>query len=372
MNNASACDWLLINADAPIRYRVLRELLKDEKAAKETEAELLDNPVVKRWLRNLKPETPPQHWSMEHGSADFCLENALLKCVQLGLHCGLPQVVDAVQYYIEKIAAASFDGTYRTNSGFKLGSVNIGFYSIIYTNFLTLADLTNSIIQKHLLGSLDTLYDFARWGDYDIYTSDEERIKLKAVPTIWKSKKFIKRELVEEHGFCYPFIYDIVGLHKLYGLVSKETDKKIDAIIDYISTDEFHHTISEGYGILISGDKKYHAQGWDPKYPGWFDVAGYMENINAPKLLFFAQYISKYPLARETKWFGDLLSYLEKYKTENGRYIFPADWLKEQQGYAVQGNHISFGENRKKKNWREIESTFYVQLLTQSISNHHK
>ena len=118
-----------------------------------------------------------------------------------------------------------------------------------------------------MLGSLEELYTFVSRSDYDIYTSDEERIKLKAVPTIWKSKKFIKRKLVEEHGFCYPFIYDIVGLHKLYHMVSTETDKKIDAIIEYISTDEFHHTISEGYGILISGDKKHHAQGVGPEIP---------------------------------------------------------------------------------------------------------
>ena len=32
MNSASVCEWLVNSADAPIRYRVLRELLKNEKA----------------------------------------------------------------------------------------------------------------------------------------------------------------------------------------------------------------------------------------------------------------------------------------------------------------------------------------------------
>jgi len=82
---------------------------------------------------------------------------------------------------------------------------------------------------------------------------------------------------------------------------------------------------------------------------------------------FFAQYISKYPAAIKTKWYGDLLHYIEKYRTETGTYLFPAKWLKELTGYAVQGHHMSFGENRRKKNWREIESTFYVQLLQQSL-----
>jgi hypothetical protein len=153
----------------------------------------------------------------------------------------------------------------------------------------------------------------------------------------------------------------------LYSLKKPEVDEKIDSIIRYISTDAFHNTVADGHGILESSEKKYHAVGWDPKYPGWLDVKGYIENINAPKLLFFAQYISKYPPARKTKWFSDLLEYLGTYKTESGTFIFPAEWLKEQQGYAVLGNHLSFGENRKKKNWREIESTFYVQLLTQRM-----
>ena len=262
-----------------------------------------------------------------------------------------------VYYCNNKIETSYFEGAYRSNT---LG---------IIENFLTLADLNNKAVRNYMLGSLDELYGFVSKGDYNIYVSHEERDKLKVVPAIWKNKKFIKRSLVEKFGFCYPLIYDIVGLHKLYGVINSETDKKINTIIEYISTDEFHNKISDGYGILISGDKKYHSMGWDSKYPGWYDVAEYMENVSAPKLLFFAQYISKYPPARKTKWFNDLLGYLDKYKTDCNRYVFPAEWLKEKQGYAVQGNHISFGENRRKKNWREIESTFYVQLLNQNIDS---
>ncbi|MDD4774707.1 MAG: hypothetical protein PHZ09_14080, partial [Eubacteriales bacterium] len=103
MFDIKICEWLMDNADAPIRYRVARELLRDENAAKKTEGELLENRAVQLWLHNLKPETPPQHWSMEHGSFDFCLENALPKIVLLGLHGGLPQVKDALRYYIGKI-----------------------------------------------------------------------------------------------------------------------------------------------------------------------------------------------------------------------------------------------------------------------------
>ncbi|MCL2059654.1 MAG: hypothetical protein FWH01_11475 [Oscillospiraceae bacterium] len=365
MSASDVYGWLMDNADAPIRYRVLRELLNDEKAAANMEAELPENPAVGQWLKNLKPETPPQHWSMEHGSFDFCLENALPKLVQLGLHSGLAPLADAVRFYLDKMKTAPPGGLqpYRNNDGFVLGAPNNGFTSIIISNVLMLAGFADPNITHFMLGSLDEMADFTKKGDCDIYAGDGERAKMKAVPAIWKDKKFIKPQLVDEYGFCYPLIYDIVGLHKLYGAISEETDKKIDAVIDFISTDAFHHNIADGYGILHSGGKKYHSMGWDPKYPGWLCVADYMEGAGAPKLLYFALHISKYPPARKTKWFGDLLAYLENYRTGNGTYVFPAGWLKEQRGYAVQGSHISFGENRKKKNWREIESTFYVCLL---------
>jgi hypothetical protein len=107
--------------------------------------------------------------------------------------------------------------------------------------------------------------------------------------------------------------------------------------------------------------------GWYPKYPGWFNLQSYMETGNAPKLLFFAQYILKYPVTVKTKWFGDLLKLLDRYKTESGTYLFPVEWFKESSGYAVQGCHMSFRENRRKKNWRETESAFYIQLIKSGL-----
>ena len=117
--------------------------------------------------------------------------------------------------------------------------------------------------------------------------------------------------------------------------------------------------------------------GWSPHYPGWFDVTDYIANSvvsvghtgkpYVPRLLFFAEVVSHYPVAVKTKWFGKLLNHLENYKTEARTYIFPKEWLPEKTGYAVCGFHMSYGENRRKKNWCEIESTFYMQLLQQGV-----
>lgn len=358
MIDKKACGWLIENGDATTRCRVYNELLCLEDEAVKIEEELLENDKVQYWLKALKPETPPQHWSMHHGSFDFNLENAMLKCTQLGLHAGFEQVRDAVGYYFEYI-----------NNNLPYRSAHPSAFSInLSANLLANAGFQDDVIIELLSARLDDMHRFVSRKSYEIYINDEEKSKLKGVPKNWVNSKFIRPEITAVHGFCYPLIYDIVGMHKLYELKNPEIDRKIDEIIGYISNDEFNGKIENGYGILIFGDKKYYGMGWDPKYPGWSDVRAYMENGNAPKLLFFAEYISKYPTVAKTKWFGELLDYLKEFKTENGIYLFPSKWLKEQTGYAVQGNHISFGESRRKKNWAEIESTLYMQLLRKNIS----
>ena len=252
MVDTKLCDWLMNKADAPVRYRVARELLKDEKTAKEIEGELLENPVVIQWLNNLKPHTPPQHWSMEHGSFDFCLENALLKIVQLGLHGGLPQVTDALEYYIGKmknIGSMDFFNDKSKNTGVFYRKREM-FCAILTANFLSLAGIKDEITLQYMLGSLDEMYNFTQKKIYDIYLSEEARRRLTKVPKVWKnSDYFIKPDLVREHGFSYPLLYDIMGLHTLYDLKNPEVDRKINEVISYVSKDEFHSKIADGYGL---------------------------------------------------------------------------------------------------------------------------
>ena len=361
MIDEKICNWLVDNADTPIRYRVARELLKDKKSAKRIEKELTENPIIMRWLKHLKPETPAQHHSMEHGSFDFCLENAILKLVQLGLHSEFSQLTNAITYYIVKIESVPFEFPVRNRDFHK------GFACILISNLLSLTGLDNDAINNFMLLSLNEIYDFVCKDDYNIYYSEEEKRDIPGIPSIWKNRKIITRNLITEYGFCYPLLYDIVGLHTLYKLKDERISHKIQTIINYISTDLFHNTIADEYGIIPADDKKFHSMGWDPKFPGWFSVEKYLENNNVPKLLFFAQYIAKYPNTHKTKWFHDFINYLDRYRTDNGTYIFPAAWLQERQGYAVMGSHLSFGENRRKSNWREIESTFFVQQLKSSV-----
>ena len=359
MIDTKICGWLMDNADAPIRYRVARELLKDEQTAKKIEPELFEHKDVQKWLAFLKPHDPPQHRNMEHGCFDFSLENAMSKCVHLGLYGDMPQMQDAVGLYVDRLQNQYVEKPFRNKHYFN---------GMMIANFLSLAGIKDDIVIERMLENLDGMYNFTKQNKYDIYISLEERDKLAGIPPNWKDTEyFIKYELIDEFGFCFPLIYDIIGLYNLYDLKNPDIDMKINNILNYISGDDFHSKISGGYGILIAGGNRYHGMGWDPQYPGWFDIVGYMEKDNVPKLLYFVDFIIHYPVALKTKWYKELLNYLDRYKTSNETYIFPKEWLPEKPGYAVQGFHLSLGESRRKKNWLEIESTFYMQLLRQNI-----
>lgn len=113
MMDTRLCEWLMDNADASVRYRVAREFLKDNKAARKTEAELPENPAVKIWLKNLKYDAASKRRWIVHGSFDYCFENAMLKIAQLGLHAKLPQVKDALSYYINFFKSNPVVKSYR-------------------------------------------------------------------------------------------------------------------------------------------------------------------------------------------------------------------------------------------------------------------
>jgi len=349
MTDEKLCEWLLACADTPIRCRVLRELLCDEKAAEKLEPELFQNPVVALWLKNLRPQNP-QHRSMAHGSFDFCLENALLKLVRLGLHCGQKPMVEALRFYTLKSDGEASGGQ--------------EFLAIITANLLSAAGTDDEFCHRFMLDRLDRMCEFAKAANFDIYLDEAGREMLKGVPAIWRnSEHFIAPDILRKYGYSLPFVYDIVGVYTLYALNNPEIDKKIDFLISLIATDEFHRKIADGYGILVGDGKKYHHMGWDPLFPGWFGAAKFMESGNPSKLLFFAENVANYPSAVKTRWFSGLIDYLETYRTPRGTYLFPTSWLREERGYAVLGHHLSFGENRRKRGWSEIESTFFMLLL---------
>ena len=78
---------------------------------------------------------------------------------------------------------------------------------------------------------------------------------------------------------------------------------------------------------------------------------------------------ARVPLLRESDWFRRGLDHLEGFATEAGTYRFPRDYLRERANgyYLYAGAHMGLGENRRRRAAIEIESTFHMLLIRQTM-----
>lgn len=349
-------NWLFQNSGEVIRYRLVNENFINKEAVdlKELHVALLKNTYVQFWLENLKQSITKSN--QVHGSFDWQFENAMLKLIHLGLHSGISQLDEIVEFYIEYLDAQSL----------KRKNKREHFDSIIVASILLRAGYTNDIVIDFMKTSLEVIYEFITRENYNIYVEDKS--KFNGIPKKWRDRPIVKPEIIKEYGFGYPMIYDVIGLSYLFKELDDTIDKMIDSVIQYILCDDFHNNIIDGYGIMFDGLNKYYSMGWDPKLPGYYNVNEYML-INPEKLLFVADIMSNYPLVLRTKWYNDVLLHLECFKTEQQRYCFPKEYLLEKKGYAVNGLHLGLGENRRNKKWREVESTFLMLRLIRNIQD---
>jgi len=281
-------------------------------------------------------------YSRVHGSDNTHLENTLPMLNDFGLN-----------YYSE---------------AFRLETPNIKYISDIISKY-TYYDKVEAypfLIQSKfpLNGAIDfaierinTIYDFTQHNDYDIY---DESAKHKGVPKPFRDRPVIKPDIAYGELCRLPMIYDIVMLAEVYDIVSFDLQVKIDNIIDYIISPEYDIVLF-GYGILASAQKKYYSMGWDCKKP--FNDKQDFSYKNLHRLLLYSQF----PTAVKSDWFQNAIDFLSQYKTENATYVFPIEYIFEKGSNWVLGFRMSLAENRRKKNWVEIESTFYMLKLLNCI-----
>lgn len=88
-------------------------------------------------------------------------------------------------------------------------------------------------------------------------------------------------------------------------------------------------------------------------------------NTNVRKRLDF---LSNFEVAVNHSWFKKVYKLCKKYKLENGMYQFPKESMVENESNWVYGNHISYGENRRKKDSLLLESTFKMLCIENNIN----
>ncbi|MCL2199265.1 MAG: hypothetical protein FWB80_10105 [Defluviitaleaceae bacterium] len=331
--------WLMENAAPVIRYRTQVELMgvSDKAVLQETMTDLLAVPQTQKrlaLLRNLD-------YKRVHGSDNTNLENVLPMLVDFGLD------------YESKV----FKREVKPNIHYDKPHDDFHYDKVISTPFLLQAKFPINGLADFAIERINIIYDFTQHMDFAIY---DDIKNYPGVPKPFQDRPLIKPELANGTVCKLPMIYDVVSMAEVYTRVSADIRAKIDNIISYVISPEYDIVVPM-YGILRSEHRKYYAMGWDCKKP-FNDNHGY-EYPNLHRLLLY----SRFPVAVKSKWFQNAIDFLMQYKTIDGTFIFPKDYLMEKDGNWILGTHMSLGENRRKKQWSRVESTFYMLKLLNCI-----
>lgn len=314
-------DWLYANAGPIVRRRLVLDFaipISNRESAKLLKS-VLAAVEVRRWLDNLGG-------TAIHGSKDTDAENAMAKLVEYGLRAGTLEFDRKMLPYTEldNPAADAF---------------------LIAAGFASVQNLANRFHER-----LEKLLYTANQGNYNLYLSPQETV---AVPKAWHGKRIYRPEFdVDSLPSCYDF-YSLAHWPSTAALERR----KIEDVVAYISHPSFQNT---GGGYLWNRDRNTcHSAG-----------RVWLACLNPERIILFLELASRFESARRSLWFKNALSNLERYRTEKGTYRFASELLKEKRNsyYIYQGAHMGLGENRRNRNWIEIESPFRM-LNIQRLMN---
>jgi hypothetical protein len=364
LKNEELSAWLFENGGPVIRYRTATEILPRTKSLDipRLADEMLQSPQVRLWLERLMPphllnnSTTTQTVQTSgvneiHNSKPTALENALAKLADFGLKKGMPGLDRRTMPYRKWMS----DNAKRPST-----NVYNKFGMTCAASFLALAGYIHDPAVQYLLKMrLDTVFDFARKGDYDIYAYP--RKYLRKLPVI-------KPELTPGGDCCLPLIYDIAGWAAyLPECGTKEELTKADTIISYILHAEYQRFLW-GYGIMGDGTGRTWSLGWSV-YLDRYKGAPARENPHR-SIVHSISLLLNFEAARKHWWFKESLDHLEDFQTNEGTYSFPPDYLQERTvGYWVNGVHMGLEGNRRTDHALELESTFWMAKFHTVLSS---
>jgi len=348
----TAIKFLLSNGGPVIKYRTIKELLEsdDQELIQEAETELLEYSTTKKMFSYLQSKEKLYDFNGVHGTTYHHLENSLPILIDFGIKKGITPFDEIMEPIIKRLEKQVFPE----------GHVFSKFVHIIILPFLYKAGFREKWIMDFMEDRLETLYKFAAKKDYDIY---DDITEYKGIPPTFRNRKVIKPELYKNGEMKFPLIHDIYGLSELIKGADKSTSKKVEAVINYI-LDPAYDDLIDGYGILVNGNNRYLAMGWDAKLPE------INNDILSAQVLHRLELMAHFNVALNHEWFEKAYRKLEKYRTKDDTFIFPKEALQDNKGCWVRSRHMGVGENRRKKYAIELESTFRALKINKILQKH--
>ena len=343
-------EWLLQNSGTVIQERTRIELLGQVEGYRQEN--VLELAEVQRWL-NLLGSGPV------HSSRDHAVENCLAKLAEYGFSAGIPALDEkALPYCSPEVCKTEYD------------------YFILLPFLIRLGYGSHPVVRRWFEQRLAELLRTAGLSTYDIYM---DAVDKEAVPASLRGKRLYRAMFTKEYPL--PSCYDFYSLAYAYEVYPADRTK-MDAVIAYLLDGHFQTTPG---GYLWDAEKRQHfaaGRGYLATLPVMVSVpeweaepqimGGGKRGVvypDAPRLVLFMEAGALLPGVRKSPWFQHHLAHLKGFITTVGRYRFPREYLVEREGYYLYGgSHMGLAENRRRREWLEVESTFRVGRLLKLLS----
>ena len=338
--------YLYENSGPIIKNEAAKALGLPAEAAKK---EMLKDPAVLYWLSCTQEFYNNQR---VHDSFDTRLENWMHKLVSFG-------VIEDDDEQIKKVNARVREHIIE-NAGNEKFFDSIS--NVIAASYLACMGYTDDAAADIIKQRIDTVYEFAKNFDYDIYADKED---YPAVPKARDMHPLVKPGLYAGNVWRLPTVHDMFAFSHLPAKIreDKSLAGKIETIMEYILTDEYQ-SLPWGYGLMLVPPKTYYSMGWSVKLSRYFRTD---EKHKIDPILWETELMSHFETVRKSEWFIKRIEFLKSYCSD-GIYEFPSNYLTENKDkYYVGGGHMGLGENRRKKNWRRLESTAWMMRILRNF-----
>jgi len=335
--------WLLENAAAPIRYHLTKNAgLADE---------LLRNDEARAWMTRLAARAASNEIGPIHGSHDYRMENILGKCAILGLDRNIPALDSAIAFVLAFLERQLHAPEPKTPSFGRLYA-HRDCEKVLSCFLPMLGCAENSAVRAVAQKRIDVLYPFTRQKRYDIHVDGS---KLAGVKKEWQPF-IINPDLYADGHIALPDMHDFILFAGVYDTLSDEDKSKVEMIVGWI----FH----EGYQSLGRRYGYFYVPGGSYSAKAIIFKVNLADADDDASLLFDCFVLSRFQTARESGWFKAAMAYLEGFRSETGRSVFPARMLTEKpDSFVIFGGHMNVGENRRGKLYKEIISTYWMDRI---------
>ena len=343
--------WVMERGGPVIRWRTATELAPDPKAydLNALQADLLTSSVVRTWLDRLQPGDI-------HSSKDTAFENAAAKLLDFGLRAGMPQLDERMWPFLDSMESSRPFGPSHDldRSILAWGILRAGDTPARAAGYEN--EPTREFCLRRLADLARTCHERAPG---DIYV---DRASFPGIPAAFRRHRLVDPDLMAHGWVALPTIHDLMWMSHLpedkLGSVARD---QVEDVVAWVLRPDCQ-ALPDGYGIMRSGPRRYHAIGWRPDLPGY---AGFDDpDFRPDALVLRLELMASFPAAHKRRWLRDAFAHLDAFRTDADTWRLPSEYLREQPNrYGVLGARMGLSEGRRTAAVREVEATFRMARL---------